>query len=137
MCESISHFTMGLNDSSHNYVALILLSRASPITSFLLPTSSVCILNSHSNFVNKIFVILRLITKFMKILCHKNLELYSMGDSKTWTRDWTMHWPMDWTQLWAPSFDCKKYLENSQRALYCANTHDPTAVQPMFHLPNM
>ena len=30
------------------------------------------------NFVNKIFVISRLITKFTKILCHENLELYSM-----------------------------------------------------------
>ena len=31
----------------------------------------------HSNcFVNKIFVISRLITKFTKILCHKNLEQY-------------------------------------------------------------
>ena len=29
-----------------------------------------------SNFMNKIFVILRLITKFTKILCHENLELY-------------------------------------------------------------
>ena len=28
------------------------------------------------NFVNKIFVISRLSTKFTKILCHKNLELY-------------------------------------------------------------
>ena len=28
------------------------------------------------NFVNKMFVILRIITKFMKILCHDNLELY-------------------------------------------------------------
>ena len=28
------------------------------------------------NFINKIFVILRIITKFMKILCHDNLELY-------------------------------------------------------------
>ena len=27
-------------------------------------------------FVNKIFVISRLITKFTKILCHENLELY-------------------------------------------------------------
>ena len=31
-----------------------------------------------SNFVDKIFVISRLITKFMKILCHENLELYGI-----------------------------------------------------------
>ena len=30
------------------------------------------------NFVNKIFVISRLITKFTKILCHENLELYGI-----------------------------------------------------------
>ena len=30
------------------------------------------------NFVNKIFVISGLITKFTKILCHDNLELYGM-----------------------------------------------------------
>ena len=30
------------------------------------------------NFVNKIFVILRLIMKFMKKLCHENLELYGI-----------------------------------------------------------
>ena len=32
------------------------------------------------HFVNKIFVVPRLITKFMKILCHKNLELYSSSN---------------------------------------------------------
>ena len=31
-----------------------------------------------SNFVNKIFKISRLITKFTKILCHENLELYGI-----------------------------------------------------------
>ena len=32
-------------------------------------------------FVNKIFVISRLITKFTKILCHENLELYGIYNS--------------------------------------------------------
>ena len=35
------------------------------------------------NFVNKIFVISRLITKFTKILCHENLELYGTGSIET------------------------------------------------------
>ena len=34
-------------------------------------------------FVNKIFVISRLITKFTKILCHENLELHVYGTSQT------------------------------------------------------
>ena len=34
-----------------------------------------------SNFVNKIFMISRLISKFTKILCHENLELYGSGYS--------------------------------------------------------
>ena len=31
-----------------------------------------------SNFVNEIFMNSRLITKFTKILCHENLELYGI-----------------------------------------------------------
>ena len=56
MHESISHFTMGLNGSLYEYVALIL--------------TWVQILN----FVNKLFVISSLFMKFMKILCNENLE---------------------------------------------------------------
>ena len=33
-----------------------------------------------SNFVNKLFVISRLITKFTKIMCHENLEQYGLLD---------------------------------------------------------
>ena len=71
--ELISHFTMGLYGSSYDYVALILLSRTHHqlLASYLL-----CL---HLNFVNNIFVISRLITKFTKILCHENLELYGMA----------------------------------------------------------
>ena len=35
-----------------------------------------CNPHSNLNFANKIFVILRIFTKFTKILCHENLELY-------------------------------------------------------------
>ena len=41
-----------------------------------LATKTTSFARSILNFVNKIFVISRLITKFTKILCHENLELY-------------------------------------------------------------
>ena len=36
-----------------------------------------------SNFVNKIFMISRLITKFTTTLCHENLELYGIANLTT------------------------------------------------------
>ena len=43
-----------------------------------LATKTTSFVRSILNFVNKIFVISKLITKFMKILCHETLELYSI-----------------------------------------------------------
>ena len=66
-------------NSKHFFVITLIMMQCCP-THF-----SACMLyrpphDAHSNyFINKIFAISRLITKFTKILCHENLELYIYG----------------------------------------------------------